>query len=94
MLCKQNTIIKEDEDRELKELMDEFDNKGCVRITDPGERDTTWIKSGHIKITQMRHNYDIEIKDVKVFASVNDIKRLSARFSQGSGSCFYPGLQR
>ena len=35
------------------------------------------MKSGRIKVDQMRRQYDFEIKGAKVFASCNEIKRLS-----------------
>jgi Holliday junction resolvasome RuvABC ATP-dependent DNA helicase subunit len=36
-----------------------------------------FLDSGHIKVDQQRKSYDFEIKCVKVFASCNEINRLS-----------------
>jgi len=36
-----------------------------------------FIESGHIKVDQMRKQYDFKIKGTKVFAACNEIARLS-----------------
>jgi hypothetical protein len=36
-----------------------------------------FLESGRIKVTQMRRQYDFEIKGAKVFATCNEINRLS-----------------
>ena len=36
-----------------------------------------FLESGKIKVTQMRRNYDFEIKGCKVFATANDASKLS-----------------
>src|SRR5438132_14357725 len=45
-----------------------------------------FLESGHVRVTQMRRNYDFEIPNAKVFATANDINRLSkplaSRFSK------------
>jgi MoxR-like ATPase len=37
-----------------------------------------FLASGHIKVDQMRRQYDLTIKGAKVFASANDLNKLSA----------------
>ncbi len=37
-----------------------------------------FLESGHIKVTQMRRNYDFQIKGCKVFATANESSRLSS----------------
>ena len=37
-----------------------------------------FMESGRVKVDQQKRQYDFEIKGAKVFASANDIKRLSA----------------
>ena|SRR5215469_2083357 len=51
---------------------------------------STFLENGRIKVTQMRRNYDFEIKDVKVFAPANDIKRLSAPLQSRFRKLFLP----
>jgi len=36
-----------------------------------------FLESGHIKVDQQRFSYDFTIKDAKVFATCNEINRLS-----------------
>jgi hypothetical protein len=36
-----------------------------------------FMESGHIKVDQMRKQYDFKIKGAKVFAACNEITRLS-----------------
>jgi hypothetical protein len=36
------------------------------------------MESGHIKVHQMRRQYDFRIKGAKVFATANDLNKLSA----------------
>jgi hypothetical protein len=36
-----------------------------------------FMVSGHIKVDQMRKQYDLKIKEAKVFAACNEIARLS-----------------
>jgi Holliday junction DNA helicase RuvB len=36
-----------------------------------------FMESGRVKVTQMKRQYDFEIKGVKVFASCNEINRLT-----------------
>src|SRR5215469_16215341 len=36
-----------------------------------------FLESGHAKVTQMHRNYDFEIKSCKVFATANELNRLS-----------------
>ncbi len=36
-----------------------------------------FMESGHVKVDQQRKSYDFEIKGAKVFATSNDISRLS-----------------
>ena len=37
-----------------------------------------FLESGHIKVDQMKRQYDLTIKGVKVFAGANDLNKLSA----------------
>jgi MoxR-like ATPase len=37
-----------------------------------------FLASGHIKVDQMKRQYDLTIKGAKVFASANDLNKLSA----------------
>jgi len=37
-----------------------------------------FLESGHIKVDQMKRRYDFTIKGAKVFASANDLNKLSA----------------
>ncbi len=39
-----------------------------------------FIESGRIKVDQIKRQYDFEIKDAKVFATCNEINRLSKIF--------------
>ena len=39
-----------------------------------------FLESGHIKVDQMRKQYDFKIKGAKVFAACNEITRLSRPF--------------
>ena len=41
------------------------------------EKLLNFIESGHIKVDQMRKQYDFKIKGAKVFAACNEITRLS-----------------
>jgi hypothetical protein len=41
------------------------------------EKLLNFIESGHIKVDQMRKQYDFKINGAKVFAACNDITRLS-----------------
>jgi MoxR-like ATPase len=47
-----------------------------------------FMESGHIKVDQMRKQYDFKIKGAKVFAACNEITRLS-RPLQSRFRCFY-----
>ena len=47
-----------------------------------------FIESGHIKVEQMRKQYDFKIKGAKVFAACNEITRLSGPL-QSRFRCLY-----
>jgi MoxR-like ATPase len=49
-----------------------------------------FLESGHIKVTQMRRNYDFEIPNAKVFATANDINRLSEPLTSRFRKLFLP----
>jgi MoxR-like ATPase len=42
------------------------------------EKLLNFMESGHIKVHQMRRQYDFRIKGAKVFATANDLNKLSA----------------
>ncbi|MFY9796957.1 MAG: AAA family ATPase [Candidatus Nitrosopolaris sp.] len=44
------------------------------------EKLLNFMESGHIKVDQMRKQYDFKIKGAKVFAACNEITRLSRPF--------------
>jgi Holliday junction DNA helicase RuvB len=49
-----------------------------------------FIESGRIKVDQMRRQYDFEIKGVKVFATCNEINRLSKPLQSRFRKLFLP----
>ncbi|MGC2685071.1 MAG: ATP-binding protein [Candidatus Nitrosopolaris sp.] len=49
-----------------------------------------FLESGHIKVTQMRRNYDFEIKGCKVFATANDASKLSKPLASRFKKLFFP----
>ena len=53
-----------------------------------------FLESGHVKVTQMRRNYDFEIPNVKVFATANDINRLSKPLVSRFRKLFLPPYTR
>ena|SRR5215469_7983988 len=48
------------------------------------------LESGRVKVDQQKKQYDFEIKGAKVFASANDIKRLSAPLQSRFRKLFLP----
>ncbi|MGA9153968.1 MAG: AAA family ATPase [Candidatus Nitrosopolaris sp.] len=55
-------------------LFDELDKMGRVFQNQL----LNFLESGHIKVDQMKRQYDLTIKGAKVFASANDLNKLSA----------------
>jgi replication-associated recombination protein RarA len=55
-------------------LLDEVDKMGRVF---QGQL-LNFLENGHIKVDQMKRRYDFTIKGAKVFASANDLNKLSA----------------
>ncbi len=49
-----------------------------------------FLESGHIKVDQQKKQYDFEIKGAKVFATANDINRLSRRLQSRFKKLFLP----
>lgn len=49
-----------------------------------------FLESGHIKVDQMRRQYNFEIKGAKVFASANDINQLSKPLQSRFRKLFLP----
>jgi len=49
-----------------------------------------FMESGHIKVDQMRRQYDFEIKGAKVFATCNEINRLSKPIESRFRKLFLP----
>jgi Holliday junction DNA helicase RuvB len=54
------------------------------------EKLLNFMESGHIKVDQMRKQYDFEIKGAKVFATCNDIGRLSKPLQSRFRKLFFP----
>ncbi len=54
-------------------LFDELDKMGRVSQNQL----LNFLESGHIKVNQMKRQYDLTIKGAKVFASANDLNKLS-----------------
>lgn len=48
------------------------------------------MESGRVKVTQMKRQYDFEIKGVKVFASCNEINRLTKPLQSRFMKIFLP----
>jgi hypothetical protein len=49
------------------------------------EKLLNFMESGHIKVHQMRRQYDFRIKGAKVFATANDLNKLSAPLGHDLG---------
>ena len=62
----------------------------CLYLTIRGNQLLNFLESGHIKVTQMRRNYDFVIKGCKVFATANDTSKLSKPLASRFRKLFLP----
>ena len=67
-------------------LFDELDKMGRVFQNQL----LNFLESGHIKVDQMKRQYDFEIKGAKVFASCNEMNRISKPLQSRFRKLFLP----
>src|SRR5215469_2096522 len=52
------------------------------------------LESGMVKVTQMKRNYDFKIEGVKVFATANDVSKLSQPLASRFRKLFLPAYSK